>query len=79
MDKTDAIQTVISVVRDILPDIDPELVTAKSVLADLGANSVDRVDVLAMSMEEVGVRVPMMTFAKANTIEDIAALLIQPR
>ncbi|MEL7281103.1 MAG: phosphopantetheine-binding protein [Pseudomonadota bacterium] len=79
MDKTDAIQTVIAIVRDILPDIDPERVTAESVLADLGANSVDRVDVLAMSMEGLNVRVPMMTFAKANTIEDIAVLLLQAR
>lgn len=42
----------------VLIDVRPEAVTPEAALADLGANSVDRVEVAMYAMEELGIRVP---------------------
>lgn len=42
----------------VLPDVQPGDITPETALGDLGANSVDRVEVTLYSMEELGLKVP---------------------
>jgi polyketide biosynthesis acyl carrier protein len=42
----------------VLADVRPEQVTPETALSDLGANSVDRVEVVMYSMEDLGLSVP---------------------
>ena len=42
----------------VLVDADPNVITPDTALSDLGANSVDRVEVTMYSMEEMGLRIP---------------------
>lgn len=59
----------------VLPDLDPALVAPPRSLTDLGCNSVDRADVVAMTMEDLGVSVPVGEFAQVGDIATLAEVL----
>lgn len=70
------VDTVLAAIRrsvlDIFPDLDPDLVTEDRSLVDLGCNSVDRVDVVAMTMQDLGISVAATDF---RDVRDIGALV----
>lgn len=51
-------EVVKSNVLGVMIDLDPGDVTLESNLTDLGANSVDRVEIVVNSMADLGVKVP---------------------
>jgi polyketide biosynthesis acyl carrier protein len=62
-------------VREVLPDVDPDLVTEDRSLSELGANSIDRTDVVTMTMDDLGVSVPVGEFHRVGDIGGLASLL----
>jgi polyketide biosynthesis acyl carrier protein len=42
----------------ILPDVRPEDVNIEGSLTDLGANSIDRVEIVMYSLQELGLKIP---------------------
>lgn len=59
----------------VLPDLDPAAVTPRRSLAELGCNSVDRADVVAMTMEELNVRIPITEFAEVQDLRSLVGLM----
>ncbi len=55
-------------VLEVLPEIDPDLIAMTSSLSDLGCNSIDRVEVIAMTMRELGIVVPVQEFKRGDEI-----------
>ncbi|TMM37901.1 MAG: phosphopantetheine-binding protein [Actinobacteria bacterium] len=62
-------------VVEVLPEVDGQLVTEDRSLTDLGANSIDRVDVVTMTMDDLGVTVPVVEFREVHDIGTLARLL----
>jgi polyketide biosynthesis acyl carrier protein len=56
-------------------DVAPDTVTIGKSLTDLGANSVDRMEIVTMTMEDLGLKIPFMSFAGASNIEDLVEIL----
>jgi polyketide biosynthesis acyl carrier protein len=77
MNKQQVYETVKSAIQEVLPDLDPSLISMETQLRDLGANSIDRMEVVTLSMESLGVKLPMMTFAQVGNIEGLVDVLIQ--
>ncbi len=75
MEQDEVFKVVRKNVLDILPDVQPEQVTMAVALKDLGANSLDRVDVATMSMEDLGIVMPMMMLADVENIGDLVRVL----
>ncbi|MEU9704936.1 phosphopantetheine-binding protein [Streptomyces sp. NPDC047981] len=59
----------------VLPEVDPERVTEDVSLTDLGANSIDRVDVVTMTMDALGISLSVTDFADVSDIGSLARLL----
>jgi polyketide biosynthesis acyl carrier protein len=59
----------------IFPEIQPEHITLESSLHDLGANSIDRADIIVNTLADLNLRVPLVTFAQAKNIEELAGLM----
>lgn len=57
---------------EVLIDIDPELITIDTSLTELGANSIDRVEVVTYSMEHLGIQVPR---SELQGVRDIRSLV----
>lgn len=62
-------------VLEVLPELDAGDVSLDGTLTDLGANSVDRADVVTMSMERLGVTVPVYEFQGVHDIRSLVELL----
>ncbi len=75
--KEDVYEVVKNVVMEILPDLDPEIISIEKSLKDLGANSIDRMEVVTISMEELGLKIPLMSFANVSNIEGLVNVLVE--
>jgi acyl carrier protein len=60
---------------DICPDIAEESVSPEVSMKDLGASSLDMVEVVSCSMRELGVRVPRQELSSIKDIQGLADLL----
>jgi polyketide biosynthesis acyl carrier protein len=70
---------VFAVVREsvlqVLPELAGEQVSMDGTLADLGCNSIDRADVVVMSMERLRIAVPVGEFRSVNDIRSLVGVL----
>lgn len=63
----------------ICTDVKPEAVTREASMKDLGATSLDIVEVVSCSMRELKVRVPRSELAKISDIGGLVDLLVTTR
>lgn len=77
MNKHAIYQIVEMVIKDVLPDINENLISGTKSLKDLGANSIDRMEVITMSLEKIGIKIPLINFAKVTNIEGIVDVLAE--
>jgi polyketide biosynthesis acyl carrier protein len=72
-------QTIFDVVKantlKVLPDLLPEDITIDKNLTDLGANSVDRVEVVIYSLEELKLNVPISELQGIGNLSNLVDLL----
>jgi len=59
----------------VLIDVDPDAVTIDTSLTDLGANSIDRVEVVMYSMESLGINIPRTELHGVRNIRELVDLL----
>jgi polyketide biosynthesis acyl carrier protein len=64
-------------VLEILPEIAPEEVTESCCLKDLGANSIDRVEVAVYSMQELRIAVPPQELGTTASLKDLVRVLLR--
>jgi len=62
-------------ILEILPTTQADLIVPEQSLVDLGANSVDRMEIVTLSMEDLGVKIPLMSFARVFNIESLVEVL----
>lgn len=62
-------------VVEVLVDVDPEQVTPERSLLELGANSLDRVEVAMLSMEALELRIPPQELAGVANLGELTRLL----
>lgn len=63
-------------IAEIMDIPESEIDTTES-LKTIGANSIDRMDIIVTAMEEVGIKIPMMDFANLKNIDGIIDVLYQ--
>jgi polyketide biosynthesis acyl carrier protein len=59
----------------VVPDLDPEAVRGDRALADLGCTSIDCAEMVAMTMEELGIVVLITDFRQATDLDTLVAVL----
>ncbi|HEY2577787.1 MAG TPA: phosphopantetheine-binding protein [Streptosporangiaceae bacterium] len=59
----------------VVPEIAAAKVTLDRTLAELGCNSIDRADIVTMTMAELGIIVPVPEFGRDRTMGSLVALL----
>jgi polyketide biosynthesis acyl carrier protein len=71
----DVFEVVRRTTLEVLPDIYPSDVTIDRALTDLGANSIDRADIVTMAMEDLGITVPVGQFQAVRDIRSLVDVL----
>lgn len=61
-------------VVEVLPELADREVTPKDSMRELGANSIDRMDVVIAAQDELGIKVPASAFADAPDLGSLAAV-----
>jgi polyketide biosynthesis acyl carrier protein len=73
--QTQVFELVKNNILEILPKTQADLIVPEQSLVDLGANSVDRMEIVTLSMEDLGVKIPLMSFARVFNIESLVEVL----
>ena len=64
-------------VIEILDDVPPEAITIDKRLKDLGANSVDRVEVVTMTLEDLSIKIPLVEFGSIKDLQGLVNFLYE--
>ncbi|MER7204465.1 phosphopantetheine-binding protein [Streptomyces sp. CB01635] len=59
---------------DVLPEVADIEITLDHSMRDLGANSIDRMDVVIAAQDELGIKVPNAELTKANDLRSLVAV-----
>jgi polyketide biosynthesis acyl carrier protein len=70
-DRERALVDIRHAIAEVLPDLEVDRVSIDDRLHDLGADSVQRAEVLILAMEELAVNIPMVHFAQSKNIGGI--------
>ena len=60
---------------EIIPELEGEEINADDTLVDIGANSVDRGELITLTLEALELDVSRIEFVGANTIGELAELM----
>jgi polyketide biosynthesis acyl carrier protein len=64
---------------EVIEDVSPDAISIKGRLKDLGANSVDRMEIVTLTMEELDICVPVQKFAGIKDIKGLVDILYQTK
>jgi polyketide biosynthesis acyl carrier protein len=73
--RADVAAAVAAAVTEILPAIPPERVTGDKHLKDLGADSVDRVEIIVAALDRLGLQEPLSSFSDLKDVDAMVDLL----
>ncbi len=68
-------QVITRIVIEVLPNLSGTTFKPTDVLEDLGANSLDRADIVVMTLQELGLTIPLTEVFGPNNIGELAELL----
>jgi len=74
MERTDIEKVVVTHAADVL-ELDPEEITTESSMVDLGANSLDIVEVVSLTMRELRIKVPRSELEDLENMSQLVDLL----
>lgn len=61
--------------REVLPELEDHQFQVADSLRELGANSIDRSEIVMLTLETLALKIPMIEVAKAENIGELAGLL----
>lgn len=73
--KEHILETLYGHTREVLPDLANHQFQHGDSLKALGANSVDRADIIMLTLETLSLRIPMVDLARAENIDALADII----
>jgi len=77
MNKDDIFNIIIEHSCEVIPDLSTHAFQRDDQLSELGANSMDRADIIIMTLESLSLRIPLLAVAKAKNIGELTDLLYE--
>jgi polyketide biosynthesis acyl carrier protein len=63
------------VILEIMPSLSAEEIRGEASLKDLGADSIDRIEILSTTLARLGVSLPLTTFSDVRDVTELIAVL----
>ena len=76
MSRKEILENLKNAIAEIM-DIDTDNITEEESLKVLGANSIDRADIIITTIEDCNVKIPMIKFAEAKNIGGIIDVILE--
>ncbi|MFC9712837.1 acyl carrier protein [Paenibacillus sp. NPDC056933] len=77
MNKQDIFKIIVNHVCEILPELEQHEFQQDDQLVNLGANSIDRAEIVAMTMESLSLNIPRVELASARNIGELAEIVYE--
>ncbi len=77
MNKEEIFERITRHTCDLIPELEIHAFQWSDRLKDLGANSMDRADIVMMTMESLSLRVPLVELAEVTNIGELADALYE--
>ncbi len=71
MDKQEIFKVIVSITAEVLPDIEAQNIAMGDRIGDWAENSIDRGEILIMTMESFSLNTPMVEFVTVDTFGDL--------
>lgn len=75
MTEEDVFEVVKNVTLEVLPFVPPTMIDRNGCLKDLGANSVDRAEIVTQALERLQLNVPLVEFGRIGNIDGLIRVL----
>lgn len=75
MDSTQIAEIIIAEIRETVPELAEQPITAADSMADLGVDSIERSEVILAAMEKLSLKIPMVQLHGPKNIGELAELL----
>ncbi|KIA95291.1 MULTISPECIES: phosphopantetheine-binding protein [unclassified Flavobacterium] len=62
---------------EIIPELEGQTISNDEKLSDIGANSIDRAELIALTLEQLEKEIPRIELAGAQTINELAELIAE--
>ncbi|WP_139488095.1 acyl carrier protein [Brevibacillus dissolubilis] len=72
MSKQQIFEIIVGHILELLPELEGHTFHPEDQLKDLGANSLDRAEIVMMTMESLGLQIPRVEFANVKNIGELA-------
>lgn len=77
MNQQDIFQIIANHAKDVIPKLTEHDFQFNDALRDLGANSIDRSEIVMMTMESLALSVPLIETARAQNMGELAEILYE--
>jgi polyketide biosynthesis acyl carrier protein len=75
LDNTSILAIITENIRAVVPDLSETSITASDTMSQLGLDSVERQEVVMLTLEAIGLEIPLVQLRGPRTIGDLAELL----
>lgn len=75
MTQDEVFNLVVRHIRHVLPSLHAHVFTPTDSLRTLGANSLDRVDIIMMTLDSLSLNIPLTELAKARNVGELAGII----
>lgn len=75
MNETKVMEVIIGHTREVLPGLANYQFHADDSLRELGANSIDRSEIVMMTLESLSLAIPLIEVARASSVGELASIL----
>ncbi len=77
MTKNDLFEIIKSNVVSIIPDIPRDKIQIDKSLTELGANSIDRMEIVIKTLEDLKLKIPLVELGKVSNLQGLVTLLYE--
>ncbi|MFK4156422.1 acyl carrier protein [Streptomyces fungicidicus] len=75
MPDTRVFDLIVEHTREVIPELEGHRFAPSDSLRDLGANSIDRAEIIVMTLESLSMSIPLVELADAKNVGELADLI----
>ncbi|MDQ4039344.1 MAG: acyl carrier protein [Actinomycetota bacterium] len=75
MSKEQVFDIIVENTREVVPELDDHAFDTTDSLRELGANSIDRAEIIMMTLEALSLNIPLVRLANVKNIGELADLI----
>ena len=77
MNQETIFKTIVRIICEVIPELEGHVFQPDDRLVDLGANSIDRAEIVTMTLEALSLPIPRVELSEARNIGDLTRIIYE--